>query len=201
MIGSNPFQLTRALVFLTANLVTGLAFMLARSMMGSVSLHRVYWQFAVVHSIAFTLATLLGFHFVRKGWIAAAVTAAGTVLVMLAFCSLTLLTFHIARLFDGAEFQEFLLVPLVDSLVTLLGLFFLIPRILPLPLALWTGAVCAEVATSVLLTTLRELDSGIPPDRILAGTLVFFVGVRSLLFAAAFWGGLKLTRIWSTSAR
>jgi hypothetical protein len=200
LIGSNPFRLTRALVFLTANVATGLAFMLARSVMGNGSLHRVYWQFAIVHGIAFTLAALLAFRFVRKGWAAAAVAAAGTVLLMLAFCYFTLLTFHIADLFYREQFQEFVLVPFVDSLVMLLGLFFLVPRIRPLVLALWTGAVCAEVATAILITILRELGSGAPPDRVVAGTLVFFLGVRSVVFAAVLWGGLKLTGIGRRSA-
>lgn len=200
LVGSNPFRITRALVFLTANVATGLAIMLARSMMGGGSLHRVYWQFAVLHGIAFTLATLLAFHFIRGGWTAAAVAAASTVLLMLAVCYFTLLTFHIADLFYREQFQEFVLVPLVDSLVTLLGLFFVIPRIRPLALALWTGAVCAEVVTAMLITILRELGSGAPPDRVVAGTLVFFVGVRSLVFAAVLWGGLKLTGIGRRSA-
>src|SRR5437879_12781828 len=60
---------------------------------------------------------------------------------------------------------------------------------------------CAEVATSMLLTTLRDLGAGTPPDRILYGTLVFFVGVRSLVFAAVFWGGLKLTGIGRVAAQ
>lgn len=199
LVGSNPFQLTRALVFLVANVITGLAFMLARSMMVSGPFHPVYWQFAILRGIAFTLATLSAFRFVRRGWSAAIVAAALTVLLMLPVCHFTLGTFDIADLFYREQFQEFLLIPFADSLVTLLGLFFLIPRIRPLALALWTGAVCAEVATSMLITMLREFGSGTPPDPVLAGTLVFFVGVRSLIFAGVLWGGLKLVGIGHTS--
>jgi len=140
-----------------------------------------------------TLATLLAFRFVHRGWVAALVAAAGTVLLVLPVLHYTLLTFNLADLFYREQFQEFVLLPFVDVLVTLVALFFLIPRIRPLALALWVGSTCAEVATSMLLTTLRDLGSGTPPDRILGATLVFFVGVRSLVFAAVFWGGLKLT--------
>jgi hypothetical protein len=195
LVGANPFRKWRALVFLTANIVTDLAFMLARSMMISGPFHPVYWQFAILHGIAFTLATLLAFHFVRRGWTAAVVAAAATVLLMLTVCHFTLGTFTIGDLFYREQFQEFFFIPFVDSLVTLLGLFVLIPRIRPLALALWTGSVCAEVATSMLVTTLRELGAGTPPDPVLAGTLTFFLGARSLVFAAAFWAGLRVTGV------
>jgi TIR domain len=193
LVGSNPFQIMRALIFLAANVVTGLAFMLARSMMMSGPFHPVYWQFAILHGIAFTLATVLAFRFIRRGWTAAVVAAAVTVLLMLPVCHFTLGTFTIGDLFYREQFQEFLLIPFVDSLVTLLGLFFLIPRIRPLALALWTGSVCAEVATSMLITTLRELGAAAPPDPVLGGTLAFFVGVRSLVFAAVLWTGLRFS--------
>ena len=79
--------------------------------------------------------------------------------------------------------------------VTLLGLYYLLPRVRPLALGLWVGAACAEVATSMLITTLRDLGAGAPPDKVLYGALAFFVGVRSLAFAAVFWAGLKLAGI------
>ncbi len=195
LIGSNPFQPTRAAVFMAANILTGLAFMLSRSIMLSGPFHPVYWQFAIVRGLAFTVATLLAFHFIRRGWMAALVAAAATVVVMLPVSHFTLGTFDIRDLFYREQFQEFLLLPFVDSLVLLLGLFFLIPRLRPLALALWTGSVCAEVVTSMLLTTLRELGSGPPPDPVLAGALAFFVGVRSLVFAGIFWAGLKFAGV------
>lgn len=70
----------------------------------------------------------------------------------------------------------------------------------PLALGLFVGAACAEVATSMLITTLRDLGGGPPPDPVLLGTLAFFVGVRSLVFAAVFWAGLKATGIGKPAA-
>jgi len=200
LVGSNPFRLGHALVFLAANVVTGLVFTLARSILISGPFHPVYWQYAILHGIAFTLATLLAYCFVRRGWTAAVVAAAATVLLMLPVCHFTLGTFNLGDLFYREQFQEFLLIPFVDSLVTLLGLFFLIPRIRPLVLALWTGSVCAEVATSMLLTTLRELGSAAPPDPVLAATIAFFVGVRSLVFAGVFWAGLRFSGVGRRTA-
>ena len=85
-------------------------------------------------------------------------------------------------------------------MVTLLGLYYLIPRLRPLAVGLWVGALGAEVATSMLITVLRDLGAGPAPDRVLAGTLIFFIGVRSLVFAGAFWGGLRLVGIGKTAA-
>jgi hypothetical protein len=201
LIGSNPFRWTRAAAFLVANIATWLAFIFSRSVVLGHSLHPVYWQTAIVRGAAMTLATMLAFRFIRRGWVAAIVAGAGTVLLVVPVLHYTLLTFNLADVFYREQFQEFVLLPFVDVLVTLVALFFLIPRIRPLALALWVGAACAEVATSMLLTTLRDLGSGTPPDRILAGTLVFFVGVRSLVFAAAFWGGLKVTGMGRSAAK
>jgi hypothetical protein len=195
LVGSNPLRLTRASAFLAANIAAGLAFMLARSVLLAGTLHPVYWQFAVLRGIAVTLATVLAFRFVRRGWVAAAVAAAGTVVLILPVYHFTLGTFNLADLFYREQFQEFLLIPFVDVLAMLLGLFFIIPRVRPLALALWLGPLCAEISTSMLITLLRDLGSGSPPDPILVGTLVFFLGVRSLVFAAVFWSGLKLAGI------
>jgi hypothetical protein len=107
----------------------------------------------------------------------------------------TLGTFALADVFYREQFQEFLLLPFADVLVTLLGLFYIVPRVRPLALGLWVGAVCAEIATAMLLTALRDFGGGVAPDPVLSGTLAFFVGMRSLVFAAVFWGGLKVTGI------
>jgi len=58
---------------------------------------------------------------------------------------------------------------------------------------------CAEVVTAMLITILRDLGAAQPPDPVLAGTRVFFVGVRSLVFAVAFWGGLRVAGIGKTA--
>jgi hypothetical protein len=201
LVGANPLRLSRALAFLAANVASGMAFMLGRSLMLQGTMHPVYWQFALLHGIAVTLATWLAFRFVRSGWTAALVAAFGMIALLLPVYHYTLGSFNIADLFYREQFQEFLLLPFVDVLVTLLGLFYLIPRVRPLVLGLWVGSVCAEVATSMLITTLRDLGSGPPPDPILSGILVFFVGIRSLVFTAVFWGGLKLTGVGRSAAR
>jgi hypothetical protein len=193
LVGAEPFRPARALAFLAANISVGIIFMLERSVVLG-SLHPVYWQFALLRGVAVTLATVLAFRFIRSGWTAALTTAAVTAVIMLPICN-TLSTFNYSDLFYREQFQEFLLIPFVDVLVTLLGLFFLVPRVRPLALGLWVGAVCAEIATSMLITTLRELGAGSAPDPVIAGTLILFVGVRSLVFAAVFWGGLKVTGI------
>jgi hypothetical protein len=76
----------------------------------------------------------------------------------------------------AGQFQEFLLIPLADGLVTGLGLINLIPRVRPLALGLWVGAGCAEVAISMLITTRRDRGGGPAPDPVLAGTLCLFRG-------------------------
>jgi hypothetical protein len=195
LIGSKPFRWKRTLAFLAANLAMGAIFILSRSVVLGNSLHAVYWKYALWHGIAMTLATLLAFRFVRKGWTAAAVASAGTLVLVLPVLQVMLLTFHGADLMYREEFQEFILVPFFDVAVTWIGLYYLLPRVRPLALGLWVGAACAEVATSMLITTLRDLGAGAPPDKVLYGALAFFVGVRSLAFAAVFWGGLKLAGI------
>lgn len=201
LVGSRPFRLTRDLAFLAANIVTGLTFMLSRSLILPDPLHPVYWQFALLRGIAITLVTLVAFRLVRRGWVASVVAAVGSILLVLAAAHFTLGTFTIGDVFYREQFQEFVLIPFVDVLVTLLGLYYLIPRVRPLALGLFVGAVGAEVATAMLTTVLRDLGGGPAPDPVLAGTLVFFVGVRSLVFAAVFWGGLKLAGIGRTPAR
>lgn len=199
LIGSNPFRLSRASAFLLSNVAAALVYILARAIMLPAPIHPVYWQFAFLESLAFTLATLVAFRLVHTGWTAALVAAFGTVALVLPVYHFTLGTFDIRDVFYREQFQEFLLLPFAFSLATLLGLFFLIPRIRPLVLGIWVGAVCAEVATSMLITTLRDLGSVPPPDPVLNGVMAFFVGVRSLVFAAVFWAGLKLTGIGRTA--
>jgi hypothetical protein len=183
------------LAFLTSNVAAGLAFMLSRSLILPGPLHPVYWQFALLRAVAVTLATLLAFRFVRSGWTASLVAAWGAIVLILPVFHFTLGTFAIGDVFYREQFQEFVLIPFADVLVTLLGLFYLIPRVRPLVLGIWVGAVCAEVATSMLITALRDLGGGPAPDPVLEGTLVFFVGARSLVFAVVFWTGLRVAGI------
>ena len=201
LVGSNPFRITRALAFLIANVATSLAFILSRSLLLPTPMHPVYWQFALLRGLAITLATLVAFRFIRSGWIAAIVAAIATVSLTLLVSHYTLGTFTIADVVYREQFQEFVLVPFADVLITLLGLFYLIPRVRPLALGLFIGAACAEVLSSMLITVLRDLGAGAPPDPVLSGVLVFFVGVRSLVFAIVFWAGLKLTGIGKSAAR
>jgi hypothetical protein len=200
LVGSNPVRLLRTLAFLTANVATAMVFIFSRSLLIPGPMHPVYWQFALLRGIAVTLATWLAFRFIRGGWTAAIVAAAITTALLVAVYHFTLGTFTLADVFYREQFQEFVLIPFADVLITLLGLFYLIPRVRPLALGLWVGAVCAEILTSMLLTILRDLGAGTPPDPVLAGTLVFFVGVRSLVFAAVFCAGLKVAGIGKASS-
>jgi len=200
LVGSKPLDLGRAGAFLAANLVTGMVFMLSRALFLPGPLHPVYWQFAFVRAIVLTAAALIAFRFVRNGWAASGLAAALTTILVLVLSHFTLGTFTMADMFYREQFQEFILIPFVDVMVTLLGLYYLIPRLRPLAVGLWVGALGAEVATSMLITVLRDLGAGQAPDRVLAGTLIFFVGVRSLVFAAAFWAALKVVGIGKTAA-
>ncbi len=80
LIGSQPFRAGRALAFMTANVVTGLIFMLARSLILPEPMHPVYWQFGLLRGVAVTFLVLLVFRFVRSGWIASLIAAAGSTL-------------------------------------------------------------------------------------------------------------------------
>jgi uncharacterized membrane protein len=195
LIGSNPVRVMRTLAFLAANVATAMVFIFSRSVLVPGPMHPVYWQYALLRGVAITLATWVAFRFIRRGWTASIAAAAMTTVLLVAVSHFTLGTFTLADVFYREQFQEFVLIPFVDVLITLLGLFYLIPRVRPLALGLWVGAVCAEVLTSMLITTLRDLGAGTPPDLVLAGTLVFFVGVRSLVFAVVFWAGLKVAGI------
>lgn len=201
LIGSNPMRLTRILAFLAANVATAMIFIFSRSVSIPGPMHPVYWQFALLRGIAVTLAAWLAFRFIRSGWTASIVAAGIATAILVAVSHFTLGTFTLADVFYREQFQEFVLIPFVDILITLLGLFYLIPRVRPLALGLWVGAVCSEVLTSMLITTLRDLGAGAPPDRVLAGTLVFFVGVRSMVFAVVFWIGLKIAGVGRAHAR
>ena len=191
LIGSNPVSLTRSCAFLVANLASGLAFMLARSVTLPGPLHPVYWQLAVLRAVVVTLGAWLAFRFLRQGWIASLIAAGLASLLMLPVYN-TLATFDYGDLFYREQFQQFLLVPFVEVLAMLLGLFFLVPRIRPLALGLWTGAVCSEIAAGMLLKTLREVGSGGAPDPVLWAVVAVIVGLRSLIFALVFWAGLRL---------
>jgi hypothetical protein len=195
LIGSNPVRVMRTLAFLAANVATAMVFIFSRSVLVPGPMHPVYWQYALLRGVAITLATWVAFRFIRRGWTASIAAAAMTTVLLVSVSHFTLGTFTLADVFYREQFQEFVLIPFVDVLITLLGLFYLIPRVRPLALGLWVGAVCAEVLTSMLITTLRDLGAGAPPDRVLSGTLVFFVGVRSLVFAIVFWMGLKIAGI------
>ena len=200
LIGSRPFRVMRALAFLAANLAAGLVMILARDVMLPGPMHPVYWQFAILRGIAITLASVAAFRFVRSGWLASVLATAVSLAFILTVDHFTLGTFTIGDVFYREQFQEFALIPFVDVLVTLLGLFYLIPRVRPLALGIFAGAVSAEIVSSMLITTLREFGAGVPPDPVLAGTLAFFVGVRSLVFAGVFWGALKFAGIGRASA-
>jgi len=201
LIGAVPFRLTRLCSFFLANLVTGLLFVLARVVLVPTPVHPVYWQYALLKAVAITVAGLVGFLlFRRRGWLASIAAALMATTVMVVIAHFTLATFDISDVFYREQFQEFVLVPFADVLFTLLALYYAVQRIRPLAFGLFVGMLASEILTSLLVAILRDLGSGTPPDPVLSGTLVFFVGVRSLVFAVVMWAGLKVLRTEKPSA-
>jgi len=197
LIGANPVQWKRAAVFFAANLASNFVFMLARAIGLPGPLHPVYWQLAFLRGAAVTLAAWLAFRFLRQGWMASLAGGALATLLMLPVYN-TLATFDYSDLLYREQFQQFLLVPFVEVTTLLLGLFYLVPRIRPLGLGLWLGAVCSEVAAGMVLKVLSEFGSGTLPDPVLAGIVAGIVGLRSVVFAGVFWGGSKLAAMQRT---
>ena len=205
LIGAAPFRPMRALAFLTANIVAGLAFVLARVLLSPAPVHPVYWQFALLKAAALTLSALIAFGILRgarpvKGILASIIAATLTTAAIVAIAHYTLASFTIGDVVYREQFQEFVLIPFVDIFLTLFGLAYAVPRLRPLALSLFAGPLAAEILTSLLIAILHDLGAGAAPDPVLASTLVFFIGVRSAIFAAVFWLGLKLSGIGSLKA-
>ena len=194
LIGSqgHSFRWLRAAAFVFANVISGLTYILWLSATSRNSIAGVYWEFNIVQKIVFSFAAIIVFRKIHVPWKAAAVAGAIAAVVALPFCSL-LPTFVWGDIIYREQFQQFVLLPFFNNFVLLLGLAWAVPRVKPTPLALWVGAMGAEVITPLIANILRMFGAGQPPDQMLAGTSVVFAVIRSLIFAGVFWGLLSAT--------
>ncbi len=180
-------------VFLLANLAAGLTFLIGRSMTTSFSVPPVYWLFAICLACVFTAATVAGFRFLSNVWAAASAAAFAATLASLPFDAM-LSSFAWADLFYREQFQQFILLPFVNSFILLMALVWVVPRLQPMVLALWLGAMGTEIATSLVANLLHALGAGDSPDAVLGGASVISAVLRSLAFALTLWGGLQYLR-------
>ena len=190
----------RVLAFLGANLAAGFIFLLSRSLTSSVSVSAAYWLWALCAACIFTAATVVGFRFVRNAWAAIAAAAAIAALVTLPFYSV-LPSFAWADIGYREQFQQFILLPLISGFILLAALFWVVPRLQPMVLALWLAAMGTEIATSVACNLLHALGAGEPADAVLGGASVISAVLRSLAFAFALWGGLEYLRKQAAKAK
>ena len=180
-------------VFFLANLAAGLTFLIGRSMTTSFSVPPVYWLFAICLACVFTAATVAGFRFLSNVWAAASAAALAAALASLPFDAM-LSSFAWADLFYREQFQQFILLPFVNSFILLMALVWVVPRLQPMVLALWLGAMGTEIATSLVANLLHALGAGDSPDAVLGGASVISAVLRSLAFALTLWGGLQYLR-------
>ena len=183
----------RVLAFLAGNVAAGLAFVLSRSTTAALSVPLAYWVFEIGVACIFTLAVVAGLRFVPNVWVAIGAAAALSALVALPVYAL-LPSFAWGDLVYREQFQEFLLLPFVNSFILLAALVWVVPRLQPMVLALWLAAMGAEIVTSLVANLLHALGAGQPPDPVLGGASVISALLRSLVFALALWGGLEVLR-------
>jgi hypothetical protein len=184
--------------FWLANVVASLTFLISRSVT-SLSVPPLYWLFAICLACVFTIATVAGFRYLPNVWAATACAAAATTIAALPFYA-ALPTFAWADLFYREQFQQFILLPFANSFILLVALVFVVPRLQPIILALWLGAMGTEIATSLVSNLLHALGAGDPPDTVLGGASVISAVLRSLAFALVLWGGLQYLRKQSAVA-
>jgi hypothetical protein len=177
--------------FFAANAAAGVTFLVGRSLTTSVP--PVYWLFALCAACVLTAATVAGFRLLKNAW-AAAVAAAGAVALLTLPLYSMLPTFAWADIGYREQFQQFILLPFVNCFILLAALVWVVPRLQPLVLALWLGAMGTEIATSVVANLLHALGAGEPPDAVLGSASVISALLRSLVFALALWGGLEFSK-------
>ncbi len=185
--------------FLLANVAAGLTFLIGRSMSTSFSVPPIYWLFVICVACVFTAATVAGFHFLANVWAAAAVAAGLATLGSLPLLA-SLPTFAWSDLFYREQFQQFVLLPFVNSFILLIVLVWVVPRLQPMVLALWLGAMGTEIATSMVANLLHAAGAKDLPDTVLGGASVISAVLRSLAFAVVLWAGLQYVRKQSAVA-
>jgi hypothetical protein len=148
-----------------------------------------YWLLAVWQGLIVSIAAVTAFRLVRNSWVAAAMASVVTTLLILPVYG-ALPNFVWSDLLYREQFQQFVLLPFVYGFMFLAALALLTSRLQPLALAVWLGAMSAEIGTPLFTALLRGLGAKEPPDAVLAGGSLVSAICRSLVFTAIFWGGL-----------
>jgi hypothetical protein len=183
----------RALAFIIANVAAGLTYLIWLSATSKIPVTGVYWQLVIAERSLFAIAALVAFRLIQKPWKASALAGAIATVAALPFYSM-LPTFIWGDLIYREQFQQFVLVPFFNNFILLLGLAWAVPRVKPMLFALFMGAMSAEVLTPLFANFLRMFGAGQAPDQMLNSTSVIFAVIRSLLFAAIFWGLLRVMK-------
>jgi hypothetical protein len=190
-VASKGFRWPRTGLFAVANLVAALLYFSALSATSSLPVDGSYWFLGIWQSVAFSLAAVMAFRVFKNYWMAAVVAAMATLLLILPVYG-ALPGFAWADILYREQFQQFALLPLVYFFVFLAFESLLVQKLQPLALALWLGAMSAEIITPLFAALLRGLGAKEPPDPVLAGGSLVSAVCRSLVFTAVFWGGLIL---------
>ena len=177
--------------FTAANLIAALIYVELKSANSVYAMPSQYWNLWILESLVFSAVVLLLFGILRNSSVAAGVAALLTTVIAVPLYSM-LDSFVWGDLFYREQFDQFVLLPLVSYLVLLLGLVILVPRVQPLPLALWLPAIGSPIITSFVSDALHSAGAGPFPDPWLVGTSVVYPVVRSLAFAFVLWGALLL---------
>ena len=188
LIGSGrSFDISRAAIFLLA-CVLGRMAILAMSVY---TIRTEYWLFAACQASVFAVAAVLSFRVLRIRVLASLLTALLTTAGSLPLHGL-LWTFVFSDVMYREQFQQFVLLPFVHSLVVAAALVFLAKSLRPLVLALCISAFAADILTFAAAGFLRSLGAGQPPDMVLAGFSISAALARAVVFAVVLWGGTKL---------
>ena len=189
-VGGVSFDWRQIGLFASANVAGGLAFVLWRSVAGSIPVPAGYWLFEICHGALVAFIAALSFRFMKSLW-AAAATAAGLVTIAALPFLAMLPSFAWSDLVYREQFQQFVFLPFVSAFVLLAALALLVPRLQPPLLALWLAAMGTEILTSFVEATLRGLGGRELPDPVWAGASVISALLRSGVFALVFWVGLR----------
>jgi hypothetical protein len=183
----------RAVAFIIANVGGGLTYLLWLTATSKFPVTGVYWQLVIAERSLLAIAAIVVFRLIQKPWKASALAGAIATLAALPFYSM-LPTFIWGDLIYREQFQQFILVPFFSNFVLLLGLAWAVPRVKPVLFALFLGAMSTEVLTPLFANILRMFGAGQAPDQMLNSTSVIFAVIRSLIFAAIFWGLLRVMK-------
>jgi len=179
----------RAILFLAANVIASLLYFAALSSTTMLPVAGGYWLLAVWQGLAMSIAAVAAFRLIKNPWVASAVASVVTTLLILPIYG-ALPNFVWADIMYREQFQQFVLLPLVYSFLFLAASALLTSRLQPLALAIWLGAMSAEIGTPLFAALLRGLGAKQPPDAVLAGGSLVSAICRSLVFTAIIGAGL-----------